>query len=91
MNGSTFLNWLEKICEENNLPKVNLHSFRHLNASLLIHNGVNPKTVQSCLGHSQASTTLNIYAHDFQEAEAQALGVVANILSNTQSNNRKAE
>ena len=91
MSGTTFYNWLAKTCNKYDLPKVNLHSFRHLNASLLIHSGVNPKTVQSCLGHSQASTTLNIYAHDFQEAEAQALGVVANILDGKSTQNRKAQ
>ncbi|MBE6869649.1 MAG: hypothetical protein E7494_12970 [Ruminococcus albus] len=36
-----------------------MHSFHHLNASLLISSGVDVKTVQSVLGHSQASTTVN--------------------------------
>lgn len=81
MNGATPFAWLTKICKENDLPKVNLHSFRHLNASLLISQGVDVKTVQSVLGHSQASTTLDIYAAAFQEREAQALGAVANVLT----------
>ncbi len=91
MSGSAPYNFLKRTCEANNLPQVSLHSFRHLNASLLIHSGVNPKTVQNCLGHSQASTTLNIYAHDFQEAEAQALGAVADILDGKKQLNTKAE
>ena len=90
MNGATPFSWLTKICEQNNLPKVNLHSFRHLNASLLISSGVDVKTVQSVLGHSQASTTLDIYAAAFQDREAQALGAVANILINP-TNQAKAE
>ena len=36
---------------------------------------------QSVLGHSQASTTLDIYATAFQDREAQALGAVADILT----------
>lgn len=68
---------------------MNLHSMRHLNASLLIGSGVDVKTVQSVLGHSQASTTLDIYAAAFRDREAQVLGVVANILNDTK--NRKAE
>nr|WP_242836099.1 hypothetical protein [Ruminococcus albus] len=51
--------------------------------------GVDVKTVQSVLGHSQASTTLDIYAAAFQDREAQALGVVADIL--TEGKQRKAE
>lgn len=80
MHGATPFAWLTKVCEQNNLPKVDLHSFRHLNASLLISSGVDVKTVQSVLGHSQASTTLDIYAAAFQDREAQALGAVSDIL-----------
>lgn len=89
MNGASPFGWLTKICAAYDLPKVNLHSFRHLNASLLISSGVDVKTVQSVLGHSQASTTLDIYAAAFQDREAQALGVVADIL--TEGKQRKAE
>lgn len=81
MHGATPFAWLTKVCEQNDLPKVNLHSFRHLNASLLISSGVDVKTEQSILGHSQASTTLDIYAAAFQDREAQALGAVADILT----------
>ncbi len=90
MHGATPFSWLTKICRQHNLPKVNLHSFRHLNASLLITSGVDVKTVQSVLGHSQASTTLDIYAAAFQDREAQALGAVANILV-TPNGKTKAE
>lgn len=72
--------WLKKTCEQNDLPVVNIHSFRHLNASLLISQGTDVKTVQSVLGHSQASTTLDIYATAFKEREARALGAVASVL-----------
>lgn len=89
MHGATPFTWLTKTCEQYGLPKVNLHSFRHLNASLLISSGVDVKTVQSVLGHSQASTTLDIYATAFQDREAQALGAVADIL--TGERKRKAE
>lgn len=85
MHGATPFSWLTKTCKANELPKVNLHSFRHLNASLLISSGVDVKTVQSVLGHSQASTTLDIYAAAFQDREAQALGAVADILNGTPS------
>ena len=83
------LSWLRRFCEREIMRYVNIHSFRHLNASLLISNGVDVKTVQACLGHAQASTTMNIYAHPFMEAQARASEAVAN--SFTFTNKSKAE
>ena len=70
--------WLKNFCKRENLRYVSLHSFRHLNASLLIDSGASVKTVQSCLGHSDANTTLNIYAHAFSRAQAIASEALAN-------------
>ena len=72
--------WLSKFCKRNGLKTVNVHSFRHLNASLLISSGVDVKTVSAALGHSQTSTTLNIYAHSFAEQQAKASETIANAL-----------
>lgn len=69
--------WLHKFCARENLRYVNIHSFRHLNASLLIDSGASAKTVQTCMGHSMASTTLNIYAHAFKRSQAIASSAVA--------------
>lgn len=82
MNSSTFSNWYKRTAEKNDLPLVSLHSFRHLNASLLINSGADIATVSSTLGHAQTTTTLNIYAHAFQKARAEALEAVANVLDN---------
>lgn len=81
MGIDTARNWLSKFCKRNGFPKVNVHSFIHLNASLLISNGIDVRTVSAVLGHSQTSTTLNIYAHSFAEAQAEALETVANAIS----------
>ena len=57
----------------NNLPlDLNVHSLRHTNASLLIAQGVDVRTVASLLGHAQASTTLDIYAHAFDKNKRKA-------------------
>ncbi len=69
--------WLHKFCAREGLRYVNIHSFRHLNASLLIDSGASVKTVQACMGHSMASTTLNIYAHSFRRSQAIASEAVA--------------
>lgn len=69
--------WLEKFCKEKNLPFYGVHQFRHLNASLLIYNGEDVRTVSAMLGHSQTSTTLNIYSHAFETAQARASDALA--------------
>lgn len=72
--------WLKKFCEEHNLPFYGIHQFRHLNASLLIFNGEDVRTVSASLGHSQTSTTLNIYTHAFETAQARASEAIADKL-----------
>jgi integrase len=46
-----------------NLPKVRFHDIRHTYASILIEQGENLKYIQSQLGHSSPTVTLNVYAH----------------------------
>lgn len=72
MGVDTPRNWLAKFCKKNGFTQVNIHSFRHFNASVLISSGVDIKTVSASLGHSNTTTTLNIYAHEFQDAQAYA-------------------
>lgn len=82
MNPGTPYEWLKRFCNEEGLRFLGVHSLRHLNASLLINNGVDVKTVSAALGHSQTSTTLNIYAHSFGSAQAAASEAIANVLEN---------
>ncbi len=72
--------WLKKFCAEKGLPFYGIHQFRHLNASLLIYNGEDVRAVSAALGHSQTSTTLNIYAHTFETAQARACDALADAL-----------
>lgn len=72
--------WLQKFCRKKGLPFYGVHQFRHLNASLLIYNGEDVRSVSSALGHSQTSTTLNIYAHTFESAQARAAAAIAESL-----------
>ena len=45
------------------LPMMRWHDLRHTFASLMIHQGENIKYIQSQLGHSSPTVTLNVYAH----------------------------
>ena len=82
MSMSTPYRFLQKFCNEYEMPQVSVHSMRHLNATLLISKGTNVKTVQSLLGHSTAVTTMSIYAHEIQSAEAAASEALGEILEN---------
>ena len=45
------------------------HQLRHTYTSNLLSNGAAPKDVQELLGHSDVSTTMNVYAHATREAK----------------------
>lgn len=81
MHPNTPYHWLSRFCEETGQRFLGVHMFRHLNATLLINGGVDAKTVSVSLGHTQVSTTLNIYAHTFAEAQARAGETVADALA----------
>ena len=77
MNPSTFTFRFKKILKQNGLPsELNLHSLRHTNASLLIAGGADVATVAGLLGHSQPSTTLDIYTHAFDKSKKAASQVL---------------
>jgi integrase len=42
---------------------MRFHDLRHSCATTLIAEGVHPRVVQEILGHSQISTTMNVYGH----------------------------
>ena len=53
----------KRILEQNGLRRIRFHDLRHTCASLLLANNVPMKKIQEWLGHSDFSTTANIYAH----------------------------
>lgn len=81
MNINTPYKWFRDFCTKNHLKFCDIHSLRHLNASLLINGGVDIVAVSGALGHSQVSTTGNIYSHMFQEARAKNSEVIAAALN----------
>lgn len=57
------------------------HSLRHTHATLLIQNGVSPKTVQDRLGHKNIETTLQTYVHTTQVMENAAVDVFEKVVN----------
>jgi integrase len=52
-----------ELLAKHSLRRIRFHDLRHSCASLLLANGVPMKQIQEWLGHSDFSTTANIYAH----------------------------
>ena len=61
--------WFTRFLQKNGLRHVGLHSLRHTHASMLAYLGTDKMQVSTRLGHSQLSTTLNIYTHLFENAD----------------------
>jgi len=55
--------YFPKFIQRHGMRKMRFHDLRHSCASLLLANGVPLKQIQEWLGHSDFSTTANIYAH----------------------------
>ena len=51
------------------LEGFHFHALRHSYTTNLLANGAAPKDVQELLGHSDVSTTMNVYAHSSREAK----------------------
>ena len=71
--------WFSKFLKANDLTSAHFHSLRHSNATLLIADHVPVSAVSGRLGHTNISTTLNIYTSAIQSADAAA----ANSLEST--------
>ena len=66
------------------MKRIRFHDLRHSCASLLYANGVSLKEIQEWLGHSDISTTSNIYTHlDFSSKVSSANAIVSIFQENT--------
>lgn len=70
---------LVRLEADKGLPHVTIHGLRHTYASLLHSQGVDMAMISAELGHSNLSTTMNIYTHRFQDASNASRGIAATI------------
>lgn len=75
--------YFQHICQKYNnlyrvqMPKVTPHVCRHTYCSNMAKSGMNPKTLQYLMGHSDIGVTLNTYTHlAFEDAENELKRVV---------------
>ena len=62
-----------RLCEAQDMRRVPLHGLRHTCVSLLLAQGVNPRTVMEIVGHSAIEMTMNVYGHTNLETQRRAL------------------
>lgn len=63
--------WIRFI-NAHNLKHIRLHDLRHTCATAMLNAGISAKIIQKRLGHSDITTTLNIYAHALPSANKEA-------------------
>jgi integrase len=69
-----------RLCEAAGVGGVRLHDLRHYVATRLLANGVDVRTVAGRLGHRNAATTLNVYAHFLAETDRDAARQLGDVL-----------
>ena len=73
-------NYFPAYVQRHGIRKMRFHDLRHSCASLLLANGVSLKQIQEWLGHSDISTTANIYSHLDYKSKITSANVMDNVL-----------
>ena len=69
----TYRNYYNGLMEKLGIPKLKYHGLRHSFATRCIEAGCDYKTVSVLLGHSNISTTLNLYVHPNMEQKKRCI------------------
>ncbi len=76
-----FSRWWRMFTAANGFKGLKLHELRHTQATLLFGQGMDIKTVQNRLGHTMASTTLDVYAGVIPGKDREAADIMGAILT----------
>lgn len=74
---STIYDWVNKVCDENNLPRLGVHGLRHSFASLAYHVRMSEQAAMQIGGWSDYATMRKIYTH----LSTQDINAAANSMS----------
>lgn len=72
----TYRSYYMKFMDELGMPKLKFHGLRHSFATRCIESNCDYKTVSVLLGHSNISTTLNLYVHPNFEQKKKAINMM---------------
>lgn len=76
----TYRNYYDKLMIRLGIPKLKYHGLRHSFATRCIEAGCDYKTVSVLLGHSNISTTLNLYVHPNMEQKKRCVSRMFRLL-----------
>ena len=82
---TNFYRWWDMFRKDNGFATLKFHELRHTQATQLLANGVDVKTVQTRLGHANASITLNWYAHSVPENDRKAAQIIGDLFGKIES------
>lgn len=69
----TYRNYYKKLLKKLDIPEIKFHGLRHSFATRCIESHCDYKTVSVILGHSNISTTLNLYVHPNYEQKKKCI------------------
>ena len=69
--------WILRLSKKTDIP-FSMHTFRHTHATILLEAGVSAKDIQTRLGHSDISITLNTYVKSTELNQRKAAEVFEN-------------
>lgn len=72
---------INNITDRHGLPHLNPHAFRHTHATLLLEAGATMKETEERLGHSNITTTMDIYAHVTNKMKQDTTDKLANYVN----------
>lgn len=68
------------LLQKADIPHIKFHALRHTFATRILEANVHPKVAQELLGHSNASTTLDIYSHVLPNQKRDAIKKLEGII-----------
>ncbi|GFG50183.1 site-specific integrase [Mycolicibacterium agri] len=80
-----------RLCEQQQLPRITLHHLRHTTATLLKKLAVPARDAQLILGHSNISTTQEIYQHADIDGQRAALSRLAQLVTEAGSSDNSCQ
>ena len=82
----TYEDLFKRTLKEAGVPDINFHALRHTFATRALEAGMDIKVLSSILGHAQASTTLNLYAHALPDHKRQSMEKMSSYYGGTLDN-----
>ncbi|MBO5564712.1 MAG: tyrosine-type recombinase/integrase [Lachnospiraceae bacterium] len=76
INGAYVNENIDRICKAAGIKRFSVHALRATFATRCIEGGMQPKTLQEIMGHSNIAITMNLYTHIMDETKTEQMQVV---------------